>query len=157
MTISRRGQLRRDGVVDVAVDVLRADIVEDTVACEQIVDGWLYPGQPERDPGLPGQAEDFAQLRRPLRIDEVDPLAIEHYPGDPGGRQRHLPDPVLQSVGGGEEQPAIQPENHHPGVLLIAGVLVQVLTWIGAFLVASGLLLRYYAAPRLITAPANLY
>lgn len=31
------------------------------------------------------------------------------------------------------------------------------LTWIGAFLVASGLLLRYYAAPRLITAPANLY
>lgn len=31
------------------------------------------------------------------------------------------------------------------------------LTCLGAFLVASGLLLRYYAAPRLIAAPANLY
>lgn len=30
------------------------------------------------------------------------------------------------------------------------------LTCLGAFLVASGLLLRYYAAPRLIAAPANL-
>lgn len=31
------------------------------------------------------------------------------------------------------------------------------LTCLGAFLVASGLLLRYYAAPRLIAAPPNLY
>ena len=32
-----------------------------------------------------------------------------------------------------------------------------VLAGAGAFLVASGLLLRFYAAPRLIAAPAGLY
>ena len=31
------------------------------------------------------------------------------------------------------------------------------LTWAGAFLVTFGLLLRFYAAPRLVAAPANLY
>ncbi len=36
-----------------------------------------------------------------------------------------------------------------PGRLVLAGV--------GAFLVAAGLLLRFYAAPRLIAAPADLY
>src|SRR5205823_13517232 len=41
--------------------------------------------------------------------------------GDAGRGQGDLPDPVLQGVGGGEEQAAVQPQDDDPGELLAPG------------------------------------
>src|SRR6516164_4590095 len=43
------------------------------------------------------------------------------------------------------------------GRLARGGTIRVVLAGLGAFLVAFGLLLRFYAAPRLISAPADFY
>ena len=48
----------------------------------------LHPGEPQGHARLLGELEDLAHLRRPLRVDEVDALAVEHDPGDAGRRQR---------------------------------------------------------------------
>ena len=75
-----------------------ADAVQDAVAVEHLPDGRFYPGEPQGHAGLPGELEDLAHLRGPLRVDEVDSLAVKHDPGDAGRGQRDLPDPVLQGV-----------------------------------------------------------
>ena len=97
----------------------------DAVALEHLTDGRLYPGEPQGYARLLGELEDLAHLRGPLGVDEVDSLAVKHDPGDAGCRQCDLPDPVLQGVGGGEEQAAVQPQDDDPGELLVAGMLVQ--------------------------------
>ena len=93
-----RGHLRHNGVIDLVVGLVVTDAIKDTVTCEQFTDGRLDPGEAQGHAGLLGEIEDLAHLGRPLGIDEIDSLAIEHDPGDPGCGQRDLPDPVLQGV-----------------------------------------------------------
>jgi hypothetical protein len=116
MAASWFGYLCRHGVIDSIVGLVVTEAIKDTVTCEQFADRRLDPGEAQGHAGLLGEIEDLAHLGRALGVDEVDSLAIEHDPGDLGRGQRDLPDPVLQGIGGGEEQAAVQrrttiPEN----------------------------------------------
>ena len=69
---------------------------------------------------------DLGQLRRPLRVDEADRLEVEHDRVNRWlGRVHDLPDPVVERVRGGEEEPAVMPEHRDPGERLVARVLVE--------------------------------
>jgi len=110
-------------VIDVSVDLVVTDATEDAVALEHLADWGLQPGEPQGYAGLLGEVEDLAHLGRPLGVDEVHSPAIEHDRGAAGRRQRDFPDPVLQGVGSGEEQAAVQAQDRDPGELLVPGVL----------------------------------
>ena len=114
-------ELGLDGPIHVSVGLVLTDAVEEAVAPEQLADRWLHPGESQGHTGLLGELEDLAHLRRPLRIDEVDALAVEHDPGDVGCGQRHLADPVLEGIRGGEEQAAVETKDHDPRELLVVG------------------------------------
>ena len=47
-----------------------------------------------------GQLEDLTHLRRSLRIDEVDPFAVEHYAGNSRRGERQFANPILEGIGG---------------------------------------------------------
>jgi hypothetical protein len=78
-------------VIDSVVGLVVTDAIKDTVPGEQFADGRLEPGEAQGHAGLLCEIEDLAHLGRALGVDEVDPLAIEHDPGDLGCGQRNLP------------------------------------------------------------------
>src|SRR5690242_18099089 len=84
-----------------------ANAIEEAVAHQHLANRRLDPGESKGDAGLCGELEDLAHLRRALRVHEVDALEVQHDAGDGRRRQGDLPDPVLERVGGCEEEAAV--------------------------------------------------
>ena len=133
-----RRLLRLHGPVDVAVDHVRPDALDHAVALQDRPNRGLQPGQAQVDVRLAGEDHDVRHLCRPLGVDEVDPAAVEHDPGEPRRRLDDLAQAVLQCVGGGEEEAAVEPDHGNAGNDLVAGVLIGFAEDLGARFAAEG-------------------
>src|SRR3954468_20323529 len=80
MTSSRSwsGQVRLDGAVDVAVDVVGAEASDDVVRSEDRQDVGLDAGEAKGEAVGVREVEDLAELRGTLGVDEVHALEVEH-------------------------------------------------------------------------------
>src|SRR5690348_8752037 len=74
---SLRAQLRRDRTVDVAVNMVRTDEVDEPVGAQHLHNAGLDAREPQRHTVGPGELVEILELRRALRVDEVDSLEIE--------------------------------------------------------------------------------
>lgn len=119
------------------MNLVWADAGEDAVARQGFADGRFDAGQAQADRGSIGEVGDLADLRRTLGVDEVDPLAVQDDSGKMLVRLDHLADPVLESVGGGEEQPAVEPDHGDSGELLAVWMLVEFAEDLGAGLASQ--------------------
>ena len=59
------------------MDPVRAEGFRQTVSVQDRANLWLEPRQAERDVVRPRNLQELGELRRPLRVDEVDALEIE--------------------------------------------------------------------------------
>ena len=87
--------------------------------------GGLQAGEAQRHLLLLGDRDDLVELRHALGVDEADRRAVEHDAGHVGRLPDHLADPLVQGVGGGEEEPALESEHRDPRELLVVGELRQ--------------------------------
>ena len=124
-----------DGAMDVAVDVVGADQVGYPVRLEHGAHPRLDPGDAEIDTVRFEESVDLRQLRRALRVDEVDALEVEHE--CPRAAADEAPDPVLERLGSGEEQPAVDAQHRDALVGLIVGILLDVAEYLGVGLAAE--------------------
>src|SRR3954454_5873188 len=69
-----------------------------------------------------GKPSDLGHLGRALRVDEADPLAVEHERRKSAGGADDIAHLVLESVCGGEEEVAVEPDDGDAGRLLVIGV-----------------------------------
>ena len=72
------GELSLDRCVDVPVDVVGAERVDDSVCRESCDDLRFRAGQAHGDTVGLGDLVQLGELRRPLRIDEIDAFQVEH-------------------------------------------------------------------------------
>ena len=85
-----------------------------------------------------GDLAQLGELRRPLRIDEIDAFQVEHDRVHLGlVLLDHRPQAPVERLGGGEEEPAVEPNDADPGERLVSGVLVQLAEHLGAGLTAE--------------------
>ena len=89
-------------------------------------------------PSACGDLVELGQLRRALGVDEVDALEVEHERVQP---RLAVPDDradaVVERLGGGEEQAAVETQHGDPRERLVAGVLVELAEHLGAGLAAE--------------------
>ena len=106
--------------------VVGADQLDHALALEHLPHDRLHACEAHGDPVGSRQLGDLGQLRRPLRVDEADRLEVEHDRVNRWlGRVHDLPDPVVERVRGGEEEPAVMPEHRDPRERLVARVIVE--------------------------------
>ena len=120
-------QLRLDRAVDVAVDVVGADSLDEPVRLEHRAHLRLHAREAQLE-ARPTRASsvELVQLRRALRVDEVDALEVEHERTQLVPSLGELADAVLERLGGGEEEAAVEPQDVDAREGLVVGVLGEV-------------------------------
>ena len=76
------GQVGVDGLVDVAVQLVDAHPIENSLSFQGVLDRRFHAGESQDEAGFVSECDDLGYLRRALRVDEVDPLAVEHQTGE---------------------------------------------------------------------------
>ena len=104
-----------------------AESCRQTVGVEDRANLWLDPGQAKRDAVRPGDLGELGELRRALRVDEVDALEVEDERAWSGGTllADDRADAIVERLGGREEQAAVEAQHGDPRERLVAGVLVE--------------------------------
>ena len=97
----------------------------------------LDPGESEAHTLGLGQVEDLAQLGRALRIDEADPLKVEHECPERLVAGRDLAHPLVEGLRRGEEQPTVEAEDDDPRERLVGRVQLDVAEDLGAGLASE--------------------
>ena len=128
-------ELGLDGAVDVAVDVVGADQVDDSVGVKHRQDVGLDAGEAEADVVHLEELVDLRQLRHALGVDEVDALEVEHE--RPHAFVDEVADPVLERFRRGEEQAAVEPQHDDALERLVVRVLADVAKHLGVGLTAQ--------------------
>ena len=95
-------------------------------ACSTARTCGLTPGQPQRDAVGLGELVDLGQLGRALGVDEVDALEIEHERAGAIAVLGQRADAILERLGGGEEEAAVEAQDGDAGERLVTRVLVEV-------------------------------
>src|SRR5436190_2156737 len=114
--------------MDVAVDPLWAEALDRSLTLQDGADPRLDPGQPQGHVGLAAQHQEVVDGCRPLRVQEVDALTVEHHAGGALVLDQDA-DPVRQGVGGREEQSAAEPEDDNArNMLRISGTFIIPIT-----------------------------
>jgi hypothetical protein len=117
------GQLRFNRTVYVPVNVVAPDQLHDPVGPEHRENVGLCTRQAKRHAVGSHELVNLGQLRRTLGVDEVHTLQIEHERTGwrVVGEGAHA---ILERLGRGEEQTAIEAQNGNAGEGLVGGVLV---------------------------------
>ena len=84
-----------------------------------------------------GELVDLPDLRRALGVDEVDALEIEHERAARSAVLGQRADAILERFGGGEEEAAVEAQDHDARERLVGGVLVEVAEHLGPRLAAE--------------------
>ena len=128
--VAGRVELRLDGAVDVAVDVIGADPVDDSIGLKHRQDVGLDACEAEADVVGLEELVDLRELRHALGVDEVDALEVEHQ--RPHAFVDEIADAVLERLRRREEQASVEPQHDDPLERLVIRVLVDVAEHLGS-------------------------
>src|SRR4051794_33502973 len=104
-----------DGPMNVAVDAVDPYELDHSVPLQGCRHRGLHAREPQGDPGIIGEPSDLGHLGRALRVDEVDPLAVEHQRLETARGTDDVAHLVLEGVRGGEEEIAVEPDDGDAG------------------------------------------